>query len=129
MDPEFKLPLRRNDRSVSLARGASTLFLTSLDVAAKVITNSALIVSELVANAVRHGRDPIDMGLSVHEDTLRIEVSDGGALVKPIVAASASPDRTDGRGLALVEASSECWGVESHPNDGKTVWADVKNDV
>lgn len=128
MSAEFKLPLCRNDRSVSMARSVSTLFLSAVGVAAKAVADTALVVTELVANAVRHGEDPLGMGLAVKDDTVRIEVSDGGELLKPIVAASANPDLTDGRGLALVEASSERWGVEIHPN-GKTVWAEVKTDV
>jgi hypothetical protein len=37
------------------------------------------------------------------------------------------PDATTGRGIALVEALSTAWGVESSPT-GKTVWCRVAPD-
>jgi anti-sigma regulatory factor (Ser/Thr protein kinase) len=129
LSAELKLPLWRNAGSASRARGAATLFLTALGIAAKVVADAALIITELVANAVRHGKDPIEMGLAVNEDTLRIEVSDGGELSEPIVATSVSPDQAAGRGLAIVEACSLRWGVINHAKGGKTVWVEVRTNV
>ncbi|MFF9771784.1 ATP-binding protein [Streptomyces sp. NPDC053086] len=87
-----------------------------------------LIVAELAANAVTHGRVPgRDFELRVillrDEDTLRIEVSD------------ALSDRTlrfldgglldeHGRGLVVVQVLATLWGVAQR-DVGKTVWVEL----
>jgi hypothetical protein len=35
---------------------------------------------------------------------------------------SPKPEDPSGRGLKIVEMLSDDWGVDYHPNDGKTVW-------
>jgi anti-sigma regulatory factor (Ser/Thr protein kinase) len=94
----------------------------------------ALVVGELAANAVRHGRVPgRDFGLRLALDAaaalIRIEVADAATAKRPPVAPpSPSPDRESGRGLLLVDALALRWGsMPSHPV-GKTVWAEVALD-
>lgn len=41
-------------------------------------TSLALLVSELVSNAVKHGRNDIEVNLSVEEDSARLQVGDDG---------------------------------------------------
>ncbi|MFF7472512.1 ATP-binding protein [Streptomyces sp. NPDC008092] len=91
----------------------------------------ALVVAELAANAVRHGRVPgRDFGLRLAVDTaaclVRIEVSDAASAKRiPATPPSSAPEGESGRGLLLVEALAVFWGsVPRHPL-GKTVWADV----
>ncbi|GAA2088670.1 ATP-binding protein [Streptomyces albiaxialis] len=82
----------------------------------------ALVVAELAANAVLHGRVPgrdfeVTMSLEDPRGPVRIEVSD----THP-----ALPVRTEGRyGLVLVDAFAESWGVTGREGPGKTVWAEV----
>ncbi|WP_354701565.1 transcriptional regulator [Paraconexibacter sp. AEG42_29] len=82
----------------------------------------ALLVSELVSNSVQHAGLQAGQQVSVRasrtDAVLRVEVSDeGGRFGK----ASASPDRRDGgRGLVLVSALSDDWGV--HPDDTTRLW-------
>lgn len=60
------------------------------------------VVSELVSNAVRHGRGAVSLALVLSEDSLRISVSDGGpGLPTP---RRPGPDDPGGRGLRIVDA-------------------------
>ncbi|MFF8591930.1 ATP-binding protein [Streptomyces sp. NPDC015220] len=90
----------------------------------------ALIVGELAANAVRHGRVPgRDFGLRIRLDpaagVVRIEVADATAEQPPAVPPSSSPDEESGRGLLLVDTLADRWGSASRHPVGKTVWAEV----
>ncbi|WP_317443882.1 ATP-binding protein [Streptomyces collinus] len=86
-----------------------------------------LIVGELAANAVRHGRVlGRDFHLSLARDaaTVRIEVTDTRTEGVPVVATPADL-RDTGRGLLLVEQLADRW--DWHPRrdgPGKTVWAE-----
>ena len=85
------------------------------------------IVAELAANAATHGRVPgrdFRLTLYVVGGTLRIEVTDTGGdrLPRP---ARPAPDATSGRGLLLVAALADRWGVIPGPHPRKTVWAEV----
>lgn len=83
---------------------------------------AALVVGELVANAALHARTEIVLRLSLNARRLRVEVVDRSP--RQPVPRHYSAQATTGRGLSLVEALSERWGVE--PTDGgKTVWAVV----
>jgi anti-sigma regulatory factor (Ser/Thr protein kinase) len=85
-----------------------------------------LVVAELAANAVRHGRvrgRSFRVRLVLCGDIVRVEVLD--ARVDRLPVRASEPDE-GGRGLLLVEALSREWGVDLRP-DGmhKTVWAEV----
>jgi anti-sigma regulatory factor (Ser/Thr protein kinase) len=84
------------------------------------ISDFELIVSELATNAVKHAGTIFEV--AVHIDGLvRIDVSDRS----PRLPASrpASPTATSGRGLHLVDAMCDRWGVEVH-DDYKCVWCE-----
>ncbi|MFF0460153.1 ATP-binding protein [Streptomyces mexicanus] len=86
------------------------------------------IVAELAANAVTHGRVPgrdFRLLLYVVGDTLRIEVTDTRGDRLPRVRPAAG-DAESGRGLLLVEALADRWGVVPGPSPRKTVWAEVR---
>lgn len=95
------------------------------------ISDVALIVSELVTNAISHGRGPVRHSLRLmprpdSRPSLRVEVVDRGAgwdgpaPRTPI----ADADSCRGRGLHLVDALATEWGHEVL-NDGHAVWAEV----
>lgn len=89
---------------------------------ARVHEEAALLVSELVANAVRHGLPPITVQLRcVGADTLEVRVHDNNPAV-PVVRRMEDADAQGGRGMALVNLLSDAWGVDEIPEDGKTVW-------
>ena len=89
--------------------------------------------AELAANAVRHGRVQgrdfrVALTFVSSPGVLRIEVTDPRGERLPAL----SPDPEDlsyeaesGRGLLLVAAFADRWGVEPYPPSGKTVWAEV----
>ncbi|MEU2982418.1 ATP-binding protein [Streptomyces hirsutus] len=86
-----------------------------------------LVVAELAANAVLHGRVPgRDFALSLSHDesrgVIRVEVSDTHP-DRPAPTAAAA-DEEHGRGLALVDALTTRWGVTGRIGPGKTVWAE-----
>jgi two-component sensor histidine kinase len=76
-----------------------------------------LIVSELVANAVRHGAPPIHLTASVDDRVLRIEVHDHNPTM--------GQPTPDSRGLAIVTALTSQNGVTPDGDDGKSVWAEL----
>ncbi|MFG3005384.1 ATP-binding protein [Streptomyces calvus] len=89
-----------------------------------------LIASELTANAVRHGHVPgRDFRLRLTEaegGMLRVEVTDTRAERRP-AAETPGPDGESGRGLLLVDALADDWGVTPRPaGPGKTVWAEFR---
>ncbi|MFJ7968505.1 ATP-binding protein [Streptomyces sp. NPDC096324] len=86
------------------------------------------IVAELATNAATHGRVPgrdFRLTLYVVGDTLRIEVTDtvGDRLPR---AGRAEPGAEPGRGLLLVNAFADRWGVTPGPAPRKTVWAELR---
>ncbi|WP_405687154.1 ATP-binding protein [Streptomyces sp. NBC_00057] len=85
-----------------------------------------LIVAELSANAVRHGRVPgrdFRLRLSAEGATLRVEVTDSRGESIPALT-EPSNDLDAGRGLLLVAALTDRWGwYPCVDGPGKTVWA------
>ncbi|MFD3571762.1 ATP-binding protein [Streptomyces sp. NPDC058671] len=82
--------------------------------------SGTLALTELVANVVRHVPERRCTVLILREPHgLRVEVAD--AVPGPVIAKLAGPLDESGRGLALVEATTDRWGVEETA-EGKTVW-------
>ncbi|MFF5447966.1 SpoIIE family protein phosphatase [Streptomyces sp. NPDC012888] len=80
-----------------------------------------LLVSELVTNAIRYGRPPIQLRL-IHEDsTLICEVSDANNTAPHMRRARIFDE--GGRGLLLVAQLAQRWGTR-HAAVGKTIWAE-----
>ncbi len=82
----------------------------------------ALVASELVTNAIVHGRPAVQVDLRLAGAVLVLEVRDGGH-VPPRRRVAAEQDE-NGRGLLLVEAMTSRWGYRA-TDDGKVVWAEV----
>lgn len=88
-----------------------------------------LIVAELTANAVTHGRVPgrdAELRLSREDGGhVRVEVSDARGERLP-EARDAGSEEDGGRGLLLIAALAKEWGTAPRPGaPGKTVWAVV----
>ncbi|MCW2615711.1 MAG: putative sensor protein [Frankiales bacterium] len=104
------------------ARAAVRSLLAGSGLASR-IDDAELAVSELVTNAVLHGRAPITVALHLHADHLRVEVGDGSP-VSPSFS-MLDPTAVTGRGLMLISATADGWGVDPLPT-GKTVWFELR---
>ncbi|NUS30552.1 MAG: ATP-binding protein, partial [Streptomyces sp.] len=83
---------------------------------------TALMVSELVTNAVRHSHSrPLVLRL-VRGETLLCEVDDDDHELPTLL--NAGPDDEFGRGLRIVSTLAREWGT-SRTNAGKTVWFEL----
>jgi anti-sigma regulatory factor (Ser/Thr protein kinase) len=81
-----------------------------------------LLVSELVNNAVLHGRGAITVRADLDDDRLHVEVVDeGSGFEREVREQDIEP--LGGRGLRLVEAESSRWGL----HEGTThVWFEIE---
>ncbi len=105
--------------------------LTGAGLPPDVVADAALVVSELVGNAVRHARPlaggTLEVTWSIDADCVLLRVSDGGGPSAP-VRHDAGPADARGRGLAIVSAVARAWGVEVHGNGTgpiSTVWVEL----
>jgi anti-sigma regulatory factor (Ser/Thr protein kinase) len=113
------------------AAGAARKALTALNGSLHLVSEARLrdvqlLVSELVANAHVHGRsggDPLRMAVLATDDVLRVEIHDSGPAFDPAALADLPITAGRGKGLKIVHALSDRWGVE--PRDGTTVWFEV----
>ncbi len=107
--------------SVRTARGFAAGCLAHVD--PEVSEDAVLIVSELVTNCVRHAAADFTVVVETRGGHLRIEVSDAGG-GWPVVR---HPDRDEptGRGLQIVKALSDDWGVD-HRRSRTTVWFQMR---
>ncbi|NJQ01871.1 ATP-binding protein [Streptomyces zingiberis] len=84
-----------------------------------------LCVSELVSNVIKHvgPGTPTTLAVAMTGGRLRIAVRDPADGALPVLA-DANNEAESGRGLALVAALVDRWGVEPDPS-GKTTWCEV----
>jgi anti-sigma regulatory factor (Ser/Thr protein kinase) len=102
-----------------LARGFIVARCRDLDVP-DITEPAALLTSELVTNAVQHGRPPVRLSVVGALGGLVVAVADGG-LTRPAVRPSDSVSER-GRGMTLVDSLAETWGVRDVAGNGKSVW-------
>lgn len=96
-------------------------------VPAPLLADVVAVVAELVGNSIRHA-GPLPGGVvrvawRVRGSLIEVRVTDGGAQNIP-APRDAGPDDLDGRGLTIVAALADRWGVE-HDGLGQCVWAEL----
>jgi anti-sigma regulatory factor (Ser/Thr protein kinase) len=112
----------RQLRSAAVARALTERVLTGWGIA-DLIADAQVVVSELVTNALVHAGTSAELRLAHHHRSLRIAVVDHGPGTPDPHAPSEA--RIGGRGLQIVDAISNAWGVENITGDGKLVWAEL----
>lgn len=86
-----------------------------------------LLTSELVANAVVHGRPPLRIRIELdRQRRVRVEVYDSSDQLPDIVPAGSAARRPSG--LEIVELIASSWG-STRADGGKVVWFEVGPDV
>ena len=83
------------------------------------------VTSELAANAVEHGGPPVELRAYATRQRLVVQTTDRSAL--PPVRRWSGREDERGRGLALVSALADTWGVRLGLG-GKTTWAEFRAD-
>jgi serine/threonine-protein kinase RsbW len=129
------LPQRGDARGIRVLHRASAVplarraFLADVveRVEATLCSEAAVVVSELLGNAIRHAGSvdgSIFLRWQVRGGTVDVEVTDGGARaqVRPLRPTTYS---TGGRGLRIVRSLSHEWGVVEGDEGHRTVWAAV----
>lgn len=96
---------------------------TSLEGWGLINPDVTLLVSELATNAVLHARSEFQVCVAAVAERIRVEVSDSNSRLPTLV--SVPSDAYSGRGLMLLQALAGSWGVETHANNGKTIWFEV----
>jgi anti-sigma regulatory factor (Ser/Thr protein kinase) len=91
------------------------------------VFNLRLLITELVTNSLRHAdltsSDTITLELQLRPKVIRAQVTDPGTgFRRPVF--GGPPSGTSGRGLFLVDALADRWGVENH-HPRVTVWFEI----
>ncbi|MEU4148868.1 ATP-binding protein [Streptomyces sp. NPDC026659] len=122
--PGYSENLPREPESAATARRLTNAALSCWGLE-ELAENGALVVSELVANAVRHARrESIRVVVErTAPGTVRVAVADfSRVLPEPC---TPKDDEEGGRGLALVAALAANWGTDER-RWGKVVWAELE---
>ncbi|MEV7090124.1 ATP-binding protein [Streptomyces sp. NPDC093085] len=107
-----------NRARVGQIRRITVAHLRAWAVPAPLVQDVRLVVSELVSNAVEHGRGTVLLRIQHANGRLRIEVRDENPA--PAWLQNADAEDVCGRGLFLVDALASMWGVS---DDGRATWA------
>src|SRR4051812_40775928 len=120
MAADLELNLPPDTSAPGLARAAAKSYLAGRFSADR-LGELSLVLSELVSNALEHGRGQVVLRLQFDEDVVRGEVIDqGGGFEHEI--RSRAPEDVRGRGLFLVASLSDRWGI----HEGTThVWFEL----
>ncbi|MFJ8489450.1 ATP-binding protein [Streptomyces sp. NPDC094038] len=135
MAPEHfvsRLELAAQKDAVRWARRHASDVLNAWCVQTNHLDTAALVVSELVTNAVRHvikaapatGSVRLALILRHRGTDLIVEVADPD-VQPPLLQGVAEPGAESGRGLFIVESVSKEWGYYFPPTGGKVVWSSI----
>ena len=85
--------------------------------------DALILTSELVTNAIRHGRPAVTLAVQLEPSALTVVVTDTGPELPPEAPRTPHPDSSTGRGLVIVDALATRWGSGRNPaSPGKAVW-------
>jgi anti-sigma regulatory factor (Ser/Thr protein kinase) len=109
------------DRDASSVAGARAAVVDELagHFSDELVDRGELLVSELMANALRHGQGPPYLCVHREPSHVRVEVGDDGPTLEALDTSG------PGYGLRILEAFADRWGLESAHDDGKKVWFEL----
>ena len=116
--------MRAEAVSVPLARRRVTTLMRAEGWDDQRLDEIALLTTELVTNAVEHARTPFTVTVDLTGQRLRVEIRDGCA-TRPIAVHAPSETAIGGRGLTIVAALADRWGVQQD-SAGKSVWFEAQ---
>ena len=118
----FELRLPADPTAAAVAR--AIVEAVGSDLPEPIVVDAKLLTTEVVTNAIRHARGTQAVIVRVRKNNyIRVEVVDQGPMFDP------EPQKTStragsGRGLMVVDAVANTWGVE--PDEaGKKVWFEL----
>ncbi|MFJ6831128.1 ATP-binding protein [Streptomyces sp. NPDC091209] len=121
----FRFELAAHPGSVAQARRLTRSRLSGWAVCEDTCDTAALVVSELVTNAIVHAAGQrVVCELHDADDLVRIAVCDEGCAPGEPHPSPQRPDEEHGRGLLLVAAVSRAWGAQD-TGPGLLVWAEI----
>ncbi len=82
-----------------------------------------LLTSEIVTNAILHGRAGPRLFVEMGDGVIRVGVHDMSPDMP--VRRRTRPDDVSGRGVLIVDELASAWGVEPEGAGGKRVWFEV----
>jgi anti-sigma regulatory factor (Ser/Thr protein kinase) len=131
--PRSKFAVTRSMRAGLAAPAQARRAVVTLPLREDVRYRLALVVSELVTNAIRHAGlaagDPIELELASENGHVRIAVHDGGPGFDWKAPTNGNGNGNGaGLGLAIVAAMADEWGVEREPA-GCTVWCAIDGEA
>lgn len=101
--------------SVAVARQKLKSWLVDIETSTEVIDDARIVISELVANSVRHAQPLSDGSILVswtlEPDGIKVTVTDGGSGTRPRNVHAPS-SALAGRGMAIVEMLAQRWWAE-----------------
>jgi anti-sigma regulatory factor (Ser/Thr protein kinase) len=120
MAVDLALNLPPDTSAPRVARAAAKRYLAG-KVSPERLSALSMVISELVTNALEHGRGQVVLRLQLDEGIVRGEVIDQGGGFEHEIRAR-GPEDVRGRGLLLVEALTNRWGI----HEGTThVWFEL----
>jgi anti-sigma regulatory factor (Ser/Thr protein kinase) len=118
---ELKIP------RVRTAAGAARRWLTGIEVplSGDRLDDLKFCANELIINSIIHADTDAEIVVAVEVGprAIRVVVTDAGRPAGRLVAGDAGPEDTSGRGLSLVEAIADRWGV--HRDGVTSVWFEI----
>ena len=88
------------------------------------IETAELLTSELVTNVLVHAGSTSELLIRAVDGYVRIDLTDDDDR-RPEMA-TPGVDDIHGRGLGIVDALADAWGVDPGPVHGKTVWFELR---